>query len=127
MNNIPSPVYPSFVLQDRQLLADIKDHVFILPELEDAKSLRKGDLAKVVGYVQNRTDNSFRCESIWLQVESALSEYGMYIGQVISPVFVETVLDSKISYLPFYPENVAEIFGRNSKSQAVDAINKLLD
>ena len=127
MKNINSPVYPTFVLQNRQLLADMYDHIFHLPELEAAKSLKPGDFAAVVGYIQNYEDDSGRWESTWLRVEVALPEYRVFIGRIISPVFVETIFDSKIEYLPFFPENVAEIFTKDCESRTNSQLEELLE
>jgi len=121
------PIYPAFLMTDCQLFDDQTGGAFYVPQIEDLENIKEGFFVKINGFFFKSTEAEGRNESTWVRVETVLPKYGMFIGRVISPVFVETVLASKTAYLAFYPENVAEIFDPESNLCGKDIIKNLLN
>ena len=117
------PIYPAFLMTDCPVLDDEKGGAYYMPEIEQVKNIKEGFLIKINGYFLNSFGGEDRGESTWVRVELVLSKYNMFIGRVISPVFVKSVLASRTSYLAFYPENVAEIFDPDPELATKDIIN----
>ena len=109
---LPKPIYPHFVLKDFVQLFDEVGFEFYLPESERCKTLKEGDLVKVFAHCREYLDQkpTEGTGELWLRVEMILPKYEIYIGRAIDTNFIESVLKSKIQYIPFFERNIADIF-----------------